>query len=185
MFEQIHMASDDATYRLVEARATVPTVAPSLKGIVAQSETVEVVVSEPRLLSRGSQFGHVAIIVGEKVCSRSSARYFTTNRNDYLHRNAYRSSVGYVIRVSSSERVAIKKELERRVHLFTMDPKSHEYSLFDNSCSSNVADVLKVVEIVAHDPRWLVLGMISPADIVTGLNHSKRVARKIEYPKTR
>jgi hypothetical protein len=76
-------------------------------------------------------------------------------------------------------------ELERRVRLFIADPKSNEYSLLDNSCASNVVDVLKEVGIVAHDPRWLVLGVISPADIVTGLNHSKRVEKKIRYPKTR
>lgn len=157
----------------------------SVKEIAVQSDVVEVVVSESRLLSHGSWFGHVAIIVDNKVYSRVHEKYFTTDRNDYLYRNSYRNSVGYVIRVSSDEKQTIKTELERRVRIFTLDPKSHEYSFLDNSCSSNVADVLGTVGIVAYDPRWSAFEMISPADIVTGLNHSKRVARKIEYPRAR
>lgn len=185
MLEQIHMSQDGVEYRLVATEATSPATDASTKEIAAQSETVEVVISEPRLLSWGSQFGHVAIIVDGKAYSRASAQYFTTDRSDYLHRNGYRNSVGYLIRVSPKEREAIQSELERRVRLFAAHPKSYEYSLLDNSCSSNVVDVLKAAGIVAHDPRWLALGMISPADVVTGLNHSERVARKVEYPKKR
>lgn len=174
-----------STDRLVAPRTTMPARRTSSTKDLGQSESIEVVVSEPRLLSMGSQFGHVALIVDGKTYSRATERYFTTDKSDYLRRNAYRNSVGYVIRVSQTEKVAIKTELERRVHLHAIDPESHEYSLLDNNCSSNVADVLQKAGIVAHDPRWLAMGIISPADIVTGLNHSQRVARKIHYPKTR
>lgn len=182
MLEQFHLPPNEG---LVLTQTATPSTDTSAKEAGIESATVEVVISEPRLSSWGSQFGHVAIIVDGTAYSRASARYFTTGRRDYLHRNGYRNSVGYVICMSSKERDAIRTELERRVELFAADPKAHEYSLIDNSCSSNVVDVLTGVGIVAHDPRWLALGMISPADIVTGLNHSKRVARKIEYPKTR
>jgi hypothetical protein len=185
MPQQNHVAPDGVTYRWVASTTTTPTSDTAPKEIAVQSGTVEVVVSEPRLLSLGSQFGHVAIIVDNEVYSRAHETYFTTGRADYLYRNAYRNSVGFVIRVSPSEKEAIKSELERRVHLFTLDPKSHEYSLLDNSCSSNVADVLTAAGIVGYDPRWSAFGMTSPADIVTGLNHSKRLAKKNEYPKTR
>ncbi|AMP13664.1 hypothetical protein CPter291_1390 [Collimonas pratensis] len=90
-----------------------------------------------------------------------------------------------MIRVSPDEKQIIKKELERRVKLFTLDPKSHEYSLLDNSCSSNVADVLDLAGIVSYDPRWSAFQIVSPADIDTGLQHSKRLILKIEHPKTR
>lgn len=185
MPEQIHLSPDGVKYRLIATRTTTSTSDSSIKEITVQSETVEVVVSEPRLMSFGSQFGHVAIIVDGKAYSRAHEKYFTTDRNDYLYRNAYRDSVGFVIRVSPAEKQKIKTELERRVRLFTLNPESHEYSLLDNSCSSNVADVLSDAGIVAYDPRWSALMMVSPADIVTGLNHSKRVARKIEYAKQR
>ncbi|MBN3850862.1 hypothetical protein G3N58_29155 [Paraburkholderia sp. Ac-20342] len=185
MSEQTHISSSGVKYRWVATRTTTLTSDTSVKEIAVQSEVVEVVVSESRLLSHGSQFGHVAIIVDNKVYSRAHEKYFTTDRNDHLYRNSYRNSVGYVIRVSSDEKQTIKTELERRVRIFTLDPKSHEYSFLDNSCSSNVADVLGTVGIVAYDPRWSAFEMISPADIVTGLNHSKRVARKIEYPRAR
>jgi hypothetical protein len=185
MPEQIHVSPDGVKYRLIATRTTTPTTDSEAKEIRTETDSVEVIISDSRLISRGSQFGHVAIIVDGKVYSRAHEKYFTTGRDDYLYRNAYRNRVGYVVRVSPGERQTIKTELERRVRLFTLDPKSHEYSFLDNSCSSNVADVLNTVGIVAYDPRWSAFGTVSPADIVTGLNHSKRVTRKIEYPKVR
>jgi hypothetical protein len=55
------------------------------------------------------------------------------------------------------------------------------YSLLDDNCSSNVADVLNLVGIVAYDPRGF--GMVSPEDIAAGLSHSKRVKERRFYPK--
>ena len=169
---------------LARPATTVVKPSASLKTLV-HSESVEVVISEPRILSWGSQFGHVAIIVDGRAYSRAPERYFVTDKHDYLSRNAFRDSVGYIIRVSPHEKGAIKGELERRVHLFAAAPESQKYSLLDNNCSSTVATVLQQAGIVAHDPRWLMAGIISPADLVTGLNHSQRLARKVQYPKTR
>lgn len=77
----------------------------------------------------------------------------------------------------------IEAELKRRVAVANSDPARHEYSLMDNSCSSNVADVLNLVGIVAYDPRWSAFGTVSPEDIAVGLSHSKRVKEKRFYPK--
>lgn len=52
-----------------------------------------------------------------------------------------------------------------------------------HSCSSNVADVLGMVGIVAYDPRWLAFDAVSPEDIDVGLQHSKCVKEKRLYPK--
>ncbi|WP_211471671.1 hypothetical protein [Collimonas humicola] len=185
MPEQTHISPAGVKYRLVATKTTTPTSDTAAKPITIHSESVEVVVSEPRLISAGSQFGHVAIIVDGIAYSRAHEKYFTTDRIDYLHRNGYRDSIGYVIRVSAGEKEIIRKELERRVRLFTLDPTSHEYSLLDNSCSSNVADVLDLAGIVSYDPRWSAFQIVSPADIDTGLSHSKRLILKIEHPKTR
>jgi hypothetical protein len=124
------------------------------------------------------------LLTGEYIHARPSGN-FVADKHDYLSRNAFRDSVGYVIRVSPHEKGAIKGELERRVHLFAAAPESQKYSLLDNNCSSSVATVLQQAGIVAHDPRWLMAGIISPADLVTGLSHSQRLARKVRYPKAR
>jgi hypothetical protein len=135
----------------------------------------------------GSQFGHVAIIVDGIAYSRAHDGY--DSKKTYAQyvavQESFRDSVGYVLRVSPEEKKKIEAELKRRVAVTNGDPARHGYSLLDNSCSSNVADVLNLVGIVAHDPRWSVLGMVSPEDIAAGLSHSKRVKEKRFYPKER
>ena len=59
--EQIQTALDGAQHRLIATQAATGT---TPKEMAVPSEILEVVVSEPRLLSWGSQFGHVAIIAG-------------------------------------------------------------------------------------------------------------------------
>jgi hypothetical protein len=111
----------------------------------------------------------------------------TTQKKTYAQYVAvqvsFRDSVGYVLRVSPEEKKKIKAELKHRVAITNGNPSTHEYSLLDNSCSSNVADVLNVIGIVAYDPRWSAFGMVSPEDIASGLSHSKRVKERRFYPK--
>jgi len=129
--------------------------------VAAQTDSVEVIVSDSRVISRGSQFGHVAV------------------------QQTFRDSVGYVLRVSAEEKHKIETELKRRVAVTNREPANHGYSLLDDSCSSNVADVANLIGIVAYDPRWSAFGMISPEDIAVGLAHSKRIKEKRFYPKQR
>lgn len=56
------------------------------------------------------------------------------------------------------------------------------YSLFDNSCSSNVADVLEMIGILAHDPRWIPFP-VPPAEILAVVSKSNRLVKKIPHTK--
>lgn len=185
MPEQIHVSPDGVKYRLIAARSTTPTSDSEPKEVRAETDSVEVIVSDSRLVSRGSQFGHVAIIVDGVAYSRAHDGY--DSKKTYVQyvaaQESFRDSVGYVLRVSPDERNKIQTELKRRVAITNADPARHEYSLLDNSCSSNVVDVLNLVGIVAYDQRWSLLGMVSPEDIAVGLSHSKRVKERRFYPK--
>jgi hypothetical protein len=185
MSEQTHVSPDGVRYRLIATRTTTPTTDSEAKEIRTETDSVEVIVSDSRLISRGSQFGHVAIIVDDIAYSRAHDGY--DSKKTYAQYVAvqvsFRDSVGYVLRVSPEEKKKIKAELKHRVAITNGNPSTHEYSLLDNSCSSNVADVLNVIGIVAYDPRWSAFGMVSPEDIASGLSHSKRVKERRFYPK--
>jgi hypothetical protein len=87
---------------------------------------------------------------------------------------------------SPTEKDKIKRELERRVSVDgafkRVNPNESTYSIFDNSCSSNVADVLESIGILAHDPRWFPTP-VTPAELDAVLKKSKRLAKKNYYPK--
>lgn len=68
-------------------------------GYVGSGTTVEVLVSDGRLVSQGSQWGHVAIDVGGTVYSRAHGGYDTKPRAAYLFSNSFRDTVGLVLKV--------------------------------------------------------------------------------------
>jgi hypothetical protein len=152
------------------------------EGRKAQTDSIEVIISDSRMISRGSQFGHVAIVVDGVAYSRAHSIYATMPYKEYIAAQmAWRNSIGYVLRVSLDEKNKIETELKRRVTITTQDPGNHKYDILSNSCSSNVADVLDMVGIVAYDPRGF--GVVSPSDLAVGLPRSKRLAEKRDYPK--
>jgi hypothetical protein len=61
-------------------------------------------------------------------------------------------------------------------------PNGSTYSIVSNSCSSNVADVLESIGILAHDPRWFPTP-VTPAELDAVVEKSKRLATKNYYPK--
>lgn len=161
---------------LIAKRSTTPIDNTEAKKIFLKRELIEVIVSDSRLLSLGSQWGHVAIVIDGKVYSRSTSVYFTTTYSDYISRNSYRDSAGLLLSVSSREKNIVKRELERRVAV------NDKYSLFSNSCSSNVEDVLEMINILAHDPRWIPYS-VTPAEILAVVGKSNRFVKKNMYPK--
>ncbi|WP_211474092.1 hypothetical protein [Collimonas humicola] len=185
MPQPINIVRDGVKYRWVATKTTTPKTDADAKEIRIETASVEVIVSDSRVISPGSQFGHVAIVVNDVAYSRAHGGYDSKKSySQYVQiQETFRDSVGYILRVSPDEKQEIEKELKRRVSVTNRDPESHEYSLLDNSCSSNIADVLNLVGIVAYDPRWSAFGMISPEDIAVGLSHSKRVKEKRFYPK--
>lgn len=140
--------------------------------------TVEVIVSDGRLLSRGSQWGHVAIAIDNKVYSRAHSMYYTTTLDKYLADNRYRDSTSLVLRVSNSEKQMMRAELERRV------TSNGKYSLFSNNCSTNVADVLQMIGILAHDPRYFDTP-VSPKELLIVVSRSKRLKKRTNHPATK
>lgn len=61
-------------------------------------------------------------------------------------------------------------------------PNESEYNVFTNSCSSNVEDVLEIVGILAHDPRWIPMPSM-PNELERVLEKSNRLVVKVYYPK--
>jgi hypothetical protein len=200
MPEQIHISPDGVKYRLVANKTTTPTTDSSAKEIVIDTATIEVIVSDSRLRSIGSQWGHVAIQIDGIVYSRAHEEYVKIDKHTYFYGgivnltngsirtggNLWRDNVGLVLRVSPAEKAKVKGELERRVSVDRAFKRSHPngstYSIFDNSCSSNVADALESIGILAHDPRWLPTP-VTPAELDAVLEKSKRLAKKNYYPK--
>lgn len=113
-----------------------PTTDSEAKEIRIQTDSVEVIVSDSRLVSRGSQFGHVAIIVDGIAYSRAHDAY--DSKKTYAQyvsvQQSFRDSIGYVLRVTPEEKKKIEAELKRRVAVTNGDPARHGYSLLDDSC---------------------------------------------------
>jgi hypothetical protein len=200
MSEQIHVSPEGVKYRLVAAKTTTPTKDTAAKEIIVDTATIEVIVSDSRLRSLGSQWGHVAIEIDGIVYSRAHEEYVKIDKHTYFYGgvvnlttgsirtggNLWRDNVGLVLRVSPADKEKVKRELERRVSADGAFKRAHPnestYSLFDNSCSTNVADVLEMIGILAHDPRWLPTP-VTPAELDAVLEKSKRLAKKNYYEK--
>lgn len=100
--------------------------------------------------------------------------------------NGYRDNVGIVLGLSRREKDIVEAELKRRVaadrDFKRRNPGSSTYSVFNNSCSSNVADALELVGVLAHDPRFLPTP-VTPAELSVVLQKSNRFVKKVYYPK--
>lgn len=167
--------------RLVARMKTTQHSDDSIKTIATDSTTVEVIVSDGRLISRGSQWGHVAMDIDGIVYGMSHNGYDRRARSNYLDANSYRDSIGVVLRVSLAEKEKMRVELERRRAI------GGSYNVVANSCSTNVADVLESIGILAHDPRFFFspssTAGASPKELLIFILRSKRVVKTVEYRK--
>ena len=138
----------------------------------------EVLVSDSRLISRGSQFGHVAIDINGTVYSRTHSGWFTTSRGDYLRRQQnFRDTVGLLLDTTWGDDDALEAELLRRISQRT------KYDLHSDSCSSNVSDALDKIGIHSKGP-WQ-FDMVSPLDLLINLPKTGRVTNRYIYGRTR
>ncbi|WP_313621325.1 hypothetical protein [Achromobacter sp.] len=153
----------------------------SENALVAERNSIEVLVSDGRPISLGSQWGHVAIAIGGTVYSRAHDNYYVLPRSEYLERNSFRETVGLVLQMSAAEVASIEADLRRRVALNT------PYDLIGNSCSTNVADVLERVGVLAHDPRYQWDASrrtaVSPKEVLIIVSRSSRLQKRNIYPK--
>jgi hypothetical protein len=87
-----------------------------------------------------------------------------------------------VLRVSATEKSKIEKELKRRVEI------DAPYNITNNSCSTNIADVLESVGILSHDPRFQFdpesTDMVSPKEVLIVVSRSKRMVKRNHYSKS-
>ncbi|WP_206119016.1 hypothetical protein [Chromobacterium fluminis] len=185
---------------LVRKHTSTPTTNDELKKVLLKRELIEVIISDSRMRSMGSQWGHAAIVIDGQVYSRAHEEYVKTDKNTYLNGgvvqrandtinvngNRWRDNVGVYLSVSTREKDIVKTELERRINVDREFKRKHpdgtSYSLLSNSCSSNVADALELVNILAHDPRWIPFP-VAPAELLAVIEKSNRAVKKELYPK--
>ena len=136
----------------------------------------EIFIGNSIVWGRGSQFGHSAIDMNGIVYSRSHSTYFTTTRDDYLNRQQFRDTIGLLLNTTPEEELILKKDLDERVK------KNKPYDLFDNSCSTNVADVLENINIHVRGP-WQFGNAIAPVDLLINLPKTGRVIQRKFYEK--
>lgn len=181
MPEEVIQSPDGEVLRLIARVKSTPHSDTSIKPIATDSTTVEIIVSDGRIVSRGSQWGHVAMEIDGMVYGMSHDGYDRRPKDVYIVRNSYRDSIGVVLRVSPAEREKMRREFERRKNL------GQGYNLISNSCSTNVADVLESIGILAHDPRFFFAPAstagVAPKELLSTIKKSKRVVRIIDYPK--
>jgi len=70
-----------------------------------------------------------------------------------------------------------------------LGPANAPYDLIGNSCSTNVADVLEMVGVLAHDPRFkwdaAATTAVSPKEVLIIVSRSPRMRQRNVYPKTK
>ncbi|BBH12946.1 hypothetical protein [Chromobacterium haemolyticum] len=201
MSEQIQSPSTGKTLVKVATKQLTPTSDTKVKTITVPRVFIEVIISDSRAISAGSQWGHAAVVIDGTVYSRGHEEYVTMPKGVYLNGGTYnralgparmggqgfRDNAGIVLWVSPREKKVVEDELKRRVqsdraHIRKEGEGHSTYSIFDNSCSSNVADALELVGILAHDPRWLSFP-VTPAELLAVLSKSNRFVKKNYYQK--
>ncbi|MDR5765523.1 MULTISPECIES: DUF4105 domain-containing protein [unclassified Caballeronia] len=168
------------TLTKVATKTTTLTKDSTPKQVHVQTDTVEIIISDSRAISMGSQFGHSAMVIDGIEYGRAHPGWDQDTKEHYLYRQQVsmrRDSWGYVLRITASEKQKMLSEIKRRM------AENKTYSVTDNSCSSNVAEVLEAAGIQAHDPRFAFMDTISPADLMVGLKHSNRLVGQNVYPK--
>jgi hypothetical protein len=133
-------------------------------------------ISDSRLISKGSQFGHTAIEMDGTVYGRAPSAWDVDSRINYLKRQSYRDTWGYKLIVKSEEKSSILAFIQKQ------RAQNKGYDILINSCSSNTADALGAAGLIVHDPRFSPF-TVSPKDLEVGLKHSKRLVDTATYPK--
>lgn len=136
---------------------------------------VEVFIHDSRLVSSGSQFGHVSIAVGEQLYSMSHNGLYQTNVDDFMNRQqTFRDTVGFKLDVTSSQAKTISDKM--------LEFDGTTYDLFTNSCTTTVTTALEAAGIPATDPRFFPWSA-TPTELITALKHSPHVTETNTYDK--
>jgi len=142
----------------------------------SSGEFTEVIVSDSRMISKGSQFGHVAININGTVYSRAHSQWSVQYASEYIKtQETFRDSIGLVLNTTPEEEKVMSQFLTEKIS------KNEKYDLSTNSCSSNVADALYQIGINVYGP-WE-FGGIAPVDVLRNLPKSNRVIERNWYGK--
>ncbi|PVY90291.1 hypothetical protein C8C95_1116 [Acidovorax sp. 99] len=149
-----------------------------------QDQAVEVFIFDAMMLSPGSQWGHAAVDIDDVIYTRAHSQYSSIARGKYLQNNSFiRDFTGLVLKVSSREKKIMKQEFERRI------AEQKPYDIISNSCSTNVAEVLESIGVLAHDPRFQVNPIssngVTPKELLIVVSRSNRLIERINYSKVK
>ena len=118
MNQQIKSPSTGKTLIKVASKQLTPTSDSSVKAVTVSRETIEVIISDSRMVSQGSQWGHAAIVIDGTVYSRGHEKYVTMSKDVYMNGGTvhlalrrvdidgqgYRDNIGLVLWVSPREK---------------------------------------------------------------------------------
>ncbi len=165
------------TLYLAAKRKTTPTPANAPKPIYLDREIIEVQVFDSILANPAAVMGHAAIEVRGISYNRQLDGYHREPPWQYIREQAsIRDIIGVRLWVTPMEADRLQQELERRVR------EGRRYNLLNNSCSTNTAQALELIGIMAHDPRGLPTP-ITPAELLAAVRKSSRVVGERKYPK--
>ena len=162
---------------LVAQRRTTPLPADSPKAVYLERELIEVLIFDSVLTDPSAAMGHAAIEVRGVAYNRQLDGYHRMKSTKYIQDQASRRDIiGLRLWVTPLEADMLQAELERRVK------EGKKYRLLTNSCSTNTAQVLEHIGILAHDPRNLQTP-VTPAELLAVVSKSNRVVERRNYPK--
>lgn len=161
---------------LVAQRRTTPLPADAPKPIYIEREFIEVLVFDS-MPNPSSIMGHAAIEVRGITYNRQADGYRRQAPTAYIYREAaQRDIIGIRLWVTPMEADALQADLENRVNA------GKKYDLLRNSCSTNTAQALENIGILAHDPRNIQTP-VTPAELLSVVSKSNRVVERRLYPK--
>lgn len=102
----------------ITSKTTTPITNNQAKKISIKFEIVEIIISDSRAVSMGSQFGHSAIVIDNIEYGRAHPGWDKDTKEHYLYRQQvemHRDSWGYEIKVTSAEKQTILKEISKRM----------------------------------------------------------------------
>lgn len=165
------------TLTLVAQRLTTPLPADAPKAVYLEREFIEVLVFDSVLRDPAAVMGHAAIEVRGFTYNRQLNGYHREPPLLYLYEQVgTRDIIGLRLWVTPMEADRLQTELERRVK------EGKRYSLLSNSCSTNTAQALEHIGILAHDPRNLQTP-VTPAELLSVVSKSNRLVETRKYPK--
>ncbi|WP_165009925.1 hypothetical protein [Neisseria yangbaofengii] len=151
-----------------------------IRGIdyILKNNHVEILISDGRIPSGGSEFGHVAVNIGGLVYGRSPGSWDIREKRTYIEKQqTYRKTRGFVLQLSEKDKLKLLASIEKKIVV------NAKYGVLDHSCSKEIVAAFGDIGVNVVDPRWVFGDVFSPADMANFLSKSKSVVKMNDYPK--